>query len=169
MPYSPQTNTSYNFPEVRIEAPEGFQIDKENSTFEIIKFKKIETQLPKSWEELGTIKGYYVTTNSNISIVYEQKSNGATQNTFVTEQQAEASIALAKLSQLREIYRNGWVPDWNFTVANKYSIIICGTDELEIQTYIKLNYFLTFQSQEIAEQFLHNFKDLILKAKPLMS
>ena len=39
---------------LKINIPEGYEIDKENSTFEEIIFKKIEdplSKLPKTWEE----------------------------------------------------------------------------------------------------------------------
>ena len=35
----------------KVEIPEGYEIDKENSTFECIKFKKIKIEYPKSWDE----------------------------------------------------------------------------------------------------------------------
>ena len=162
MSYNPQ-------PEVRIEAPEGFQIDKENSTFEVIKFKKIEAQLPKSWEDLETIEGYYTNSFSDIQYLGKQRIKNKSLNTFLNEKQSEASIALAQLSQLRDVYRNGWVPDYNNVKDYKYCIITCGTDKFNIQLFYELSFFLSFQSRKIAEQFLHNFKDLILKAKPLMS
>lgn len=38
--------------ELKIQAPEGYEIDKENSTFEKIVFKKEERKLPKKWEDL---------------------------------------------------------------------------------------------------------------------
>jgi hypothetical protein len=41
--------------------------------------------------------------------------------------------------------------------------------KLVIEDYCSTNYFLSFQSKEIASQFLENFSDLIEKAKPLMS
>ena len=37
--------------ELNIQIPEGYEVDKEQSTFEKIIFKKIETKLPKTWEE----------------------------------------------------------------------------------------------------------------------
>lgn len=46
--------------ELKIEIPDGYEIDRENSTFEKIVFKKIESKLPKSWEELKIISGYYL-------------------------------------------------------------------------------------------------------------
>ena len=33
--------------ELKIEVPQGYEIDKENSTFEKIVFKKVEKELPK--------------------------------------------------------------------------------------------------------------------------
>ena len=52
--------------ELKIEVPEGFEIDREKSTFEKIVFKKVERDLPKRWEDLKTIKGYYVHIGSKI-------------------------------------------------------------------------------------------------------
>lgn len=46
--------------ELKIEVPDGYEIDKEKSTFEKIIFKKVEKELPKSWEELKIISGYYL-------------------------------------------------------------------------------------------------------------
>lgn len=37
--------------EVKITPPEGYEIDKEKSTFEEIVFKPIENDFPKSWEK----------------------------------------------------------------------------------------------------------------------
>lgn len=38
--------------EIKVKIPKGYVIDKENSSFECIKFKKIEEkELPKTWEE----------------------------------------------------------------------------------------------------------------------
>lgn len=35
--------------QIEINPPEGYEIDKENSTFECIKFKKVESRYVKSW------------------------------------------------------------------------------------------------------------------------
>lgn len=50
----------------KINIPEGYEIDKDESTFEKIVFKKIEKKLITSWEELHSIKGYYVKGDSSI-------------------------------------------------------------------------------------------------------
>lgn len=126
-----------------------------NGTNEELKQLALETfpelakkELPKTWEELKEIKGYFVNSRSYISTF-----NGSclldNRNLFATIEQAEASIALAQLSQLREVYRQGWVP-------GEYS-------------FVSINNFLSFQDEETRDLFLENFKDLIEKASPLMS
>ena len=37
--------------EMKIIPPEGYEVDKENSTFECVRFKQIEPHLPKTWKE----------------------------------------------------------------------------------------------------------------------
>jgi hypothetical protein len=151
---------------LKIEIPAGYEIDTEKSTFEQIVFKEIKKELPKSWEELGVIEGYWVQSNS-ISSYSKRKTIGSDhKNVFKTKEQAQASIALAQLSQLREVYRQGWKPDWKNT-DTKHAVIKLNeilTTSFE-SCYPK---FLSFQSREIAEQFLKNFKDLIEEASPLL-
>lgn len=142
--------------EPKINIPDGYEVDKENSTFELTKFKKKEKQLPKTWEE------YTKSNEWKIPFVSSQVG-------FRSEEQCEAVEALAQLSQLREVYRDGWKPDYSSPASEQYCIIIEDLDNLRILKYYYLNFFLSFQSHEIAQQFLDNFRDLILKAKPLMS
>lgn len=61
--------------EIKIEVPEGYEIDKENSTFEIIKFKE-KSKLPMSWTELGDITGYYIDSTSSLKNCYGYSGRG---------------------------------------------------------------------------------------------
>lgn len=154
-----------NMKTLKIEIPNGFEIDKENSTFEQIVFKEIKKQLPKTWEELEEIQGYFVHTMASIEKL--RKDSKGLENVFATEEQAKASIALAQLSQLRDVYRNGWVPDWSdctykFTIHFEENKIIS-------EYFYKTHIFLSFQDAETRDLFLENFKDLIEQSKPLMS
>ena len=124
-------------------------------------------QLPKAWEELKDVKGWYVEYNSIVVGANYPNSDNEDKNIFATKEQAEASIAMAQLSQLREVYRDGWNPDFSnsetkyvieFYENKIYKDECCGT-----------NNFLSFQSAEVRDEFLENFRDLILTAKPLMS
>ena len=152
---------------IKIEIPEGYEIDKAKSTFENIIFKVINEKLPKTWEELNSIKGYYIKNNSGVTFEHFFKTTMINKNIFVTKEQAEASLALAQLSQLREVYRDGWKPDYTNVEQVKY-VIIMHLNQITTNSYNRLNQFLSFQSAEVRDLFLENFHDLIEKAKPLM-
>ena len=100
--------------EFKIEVPQGYEIDKENSTFEKIVFRKIDNNLPKSWKEFGEVEGWFVNNRCEIDYYDEGDStNDMDKNLFPTEEEAEACVALAQLCQLRDRYNDGWKPDWN--------------------------------------------------------
>lgn len=152
---------------LKIEIPKGYEIDKDKSTFEEIVFKEIKNDLPKSWEDLENLKGFYVDGSSDIFESKNPRAINGNRNIFATKEQAEASIALAQLSQLREVYRQAWKPDWKDDNI-KYCIEF-NFDSIDIDIWKHVNHFLSFQSREIASQFLENFRELIVKARPLMS
>lgn len=153
--------------ELKINIPKGYEIDKEKSTFENIVFKEIN-KLPSSWKNLEHMGGYYVNPGSSTTHYKSSYCIARLKSTFKTREQAEASIALAQLSQLRDVYRQGWEPDWNNEYEEKYCVVFKRNDILVLD-YLCLNHFLSFQDKETAELFLENFRDLIDKAKPLMS
>ncbi|MBO7211869.1 MAG: hypothetical protein J6V44_12800 [Methanobrevibacter sp.] len=71
--------------------------------------------------------------------------------------------ALWKLEQLRDCYRQGWAPMPKETVyAIKYA-----DKDLNVYYYSSQE-FLSFQSREIAEEFLKNFERLIKEAGDLI-
>jgi hypothetical protein len=152
---------------LKIEIPNGFEIDKDNSTFEQIVFKEIKKELPDRWEELQKFDGYFIADDSDILKTDENTCKESNKNIFATEEQAQASIALAQLSQLREVYRNGWVPNW---LDDKYKFCIeLYANEINKVYYYSQNNFLSFQDKETRDLFFENFRDLIEQAKPLMS
>lgn len=132
-------------------------------------------ELPKSWEELerykkGKPSGFYAYRNDTIveCISFNNTNCRSYPIVFATKEQAEASIALAQLSQLREVYRNGWVPDWS-DINQLKSCIYFENSKIIIRNRWELNCFLSFQDVEIRDLFLDNFEELIEKAKPLFS
>jgi hypothetical protein len=154
---------------LKIDVPEGYEIDKEQSTFENIVFKEIKKELPKSWEEIENLQGFFVDYSSDIiETADDVEKTEDNRNIFATKEQAKACNALAQLSQLREVYRQGWKPNWENT-NQKIWCIYLDKNESKVTSFFDFNRFLSFQSQEIAEQFLENFRDLIEKARPLMS
>jgi hypothetical protein len=161
--------------ELKIEVPQGYEIDKEKSTFEKIIFKKIKVELPKTWDEFceqNPIEKseFFINTLSCIESInkpsYRFRQKISDKILLSTKEDAKAHLALIQLHRLRDVYRQGWVPDWNDGTV-KY-IIEYKLNKICINTWYGYQRFLTFQSKEIAEQFVENFKDLIEKAKELI-
>jgi hypothetical protein len=152
--------------DLKINAPKGYEIDKDKSTFENIVFKEI-SKLPSSFKELENVSGYYISPESDVIFGRTYQGISFEKRIFKTKKQAEASIALAQLSQLRDVYRQGWEPDWG-NYGNKHCIYFHSSSVFKRQITLT-NHFLSFQDEKTAELFLENFIDLIEKAKPLMS
>lgn len=154
---------------LNIEIPSGHEIDQENSDLSEgkIVFREVKKALPKTWEELGRIKGYYVGSDGFIreAICTSLPHN---KNVFVTKELTEAATAMAQLSQLREAYRDGWEPNWEDENKEKHVIEFVAGKMHENHYYVT-SQFLSFQSAEIRDKFLENFASLIETAKPLMS
>ena len=152
---------------IEIIAPEGYEVDKEKSSFEKIVFRALPS-LPKTWEELGEIDGYYTDSNSCIdSLPFAPfPPRERTRNTWPTLEEAEASIALAQLCQLRDRYNGGRKPDW-LDDGRKYVIYFAG-EKMYTACMTGIQFVLAFKTEELRDKFMENFSDLIEKAKPLL-
>jgi len=160
--------------EIKITPPEGYEVDKEHSTFECIKFKPIKSQLPKSWEEFCEVYpieqkgGAYINNVSNILVLNKGSRNPHTdKNVLPSEEMAEAALALCQLLQLRDCYNQGWQPDWDEGTL-KYCMVPTGKYEVKINYSYQIPRVLHFKTRELCEAFKENFKDLIEIAKPLL-
>lgn len=161
--------------ELKITPPEGYMIDEEKSTVYNIIFKK-KLEFPKTWKEFceqyccSEKPEFYITSYSEILVTsckIKNRREKEDKNLLSTKEDAKAHLALMQLHRLRDVYRQGWVPDYKEFLTVKYAIRFINNALCIIPTNTQSN-FLTFQSQEIAEQFLENFEDLILKAKELI-
>ena len=155
-----------NDKELKINVPEGYEIDKENSTFECIRFKPIEKKkLPKTWEEFCkthelTCNEFYINNNSELmNTMGTFRDHISDTNMLPNKETAEAMLALCQLIQLRDRYNGGWKPDWADDCQPKYTIYIYSNC---------INRILAFKTGELRNQFLENFRDLIETAKPLL-
>jgi hypothetical protein len=115
-------------------------------------------QLPKSWEELNEIKGYYVSEGSEIKFAQKYTKYSEHYNVFKTENQAKSSIAMAKLSQVMAVYNGDWVADWENPNEMKYCIQ-SKSNAINISYFQITKHFLAFKDRETAEEFLNNFRD----------
>ena len=152
--------------EMKIQAPEGYEIDRENSTFENIVFKKIEDELPKSWEDLYEVGGWFVDFHSKVVTSGSMRTADSVKNRFPTKEEAEACLALAQLCQLRDRYNDGWKPDWKKD-NDKYTIIY-SSDKIDTSFSVYSQRILSFKTVELRDKFLENFRGLIETAKPLL-
>lgn len=147
--------------------PQGWEIDEVRGNKLIL--KESEKELPKTWEEcyeqLG--KGEYIDEESKIRNYITQY--GASKNTenILPIGLGKPILALMQLLVCREVYRQGWKPDWTKGTENKYCIIN-NFSEIQPTDYCFVDRVLSFQSAEIRDQFLENFKDLIKEAKELI-
>ena len=92
--------------EVKIQAPEGYEIDKENSTFECIKFKPIKRYI--TYEDICNSilkKGYYTNSYGEIIGNYICAVNlRAGKNNATNKKQLERILALNQLLNIAEYY-----------------------------------------------------------------
>lgn len=159
--------------EIKIIPPDGYEVDKENSTFECIKFKPIKNTLPTTWEEFCNThpikkEEMYIGSGSSLSkSVSTKRDSMLDRNILPSQKYAEAIRALCQLIQLRDCYNDDWEPDWKNSKSYKYTIYSkCGNIAVGLNDVVSK--VLTFKTKEVRDTFLENFKDLIEIAKPLL-
>ena len=149
---------------LKITPPEGYEVDKEKSTFSEIIFKKIEPNLPMSWEELGVVKGYFIYQNNVHSVI--DKAIDRNRNVFPTKEEAKAMLAMAQLCQLRDRWNDGWKPDWKDNAVK--SCIVSFKNILYKDGYYSTSTPMAFKTRELRDKFMETFKDLLEEAKPFL-
>ena len=112
-----------NTKEIKITVPEGYEIDKENSTFECIKFKKKGLTYEDVAEKLFKNKRtYFIGAMSNISD-YAPEGNGVyLPNQASSKKQLQRLLAINKLMNVAEYLNEGWKPDWKNVNCSKWHI-----------------------------------------------
>ena len=154
---------------IEIEVPDGFTAVYNGKTQKI----DIVSEFPKSWKEF--CKKYpvqphecFVGISSDIfnACNWDKRHPVNDKFLFPNQETAEAVVALVQLLQLRNVYRKGWVPnyeddEYKFIIKRQYNSIITTSTKIDGNV-------LTFQSMEIRDEFLKNFRDLIEKAKDLI-
>ena len=148
--------------ELKIEVPQGYEIDRQKSNFEEIIFKKIPDN-PKTWEEYCKLTrnkfSFYAKPSNTINTDYYYCGSF---NEFSTKERAAQFIALGKLLQLRDYWVKGYDTFSYVVWSNSRSMVSvchwCGVNP----------YPLTFPTKEMAEEFKNCFSDLIKKAFPLV-
>ena len=130
-----------------------------------------KVELPKTWEEFCNqfkiCRECYIETDCNVKetgVGYRDPLYD--RNMLPSRKAAEQHLALMQLHQLRDCYRQGWMP--NLTIPKSNFAIFYMKGKYSVEEFMYSSEFLSFQSKEIAELFLDNFRDLIEKAGDLI-
>ena len=120
--------------EVKIQAPEGYEIDKENSTFECIKFKPIKRYI--TYEDICNSileTGYYTNSYGEIvgSIIHAVNLRTG-KNNATNAKQLKRLLALNQLLNIAEYYNKMHPNDINPCVSTAVRAFVpsaCATTE----------------------------------------
>lgn len=135
-------------------------------------FEDVTSGLPTTWREFCnkfpvSNMEYCIKINSHIiKLVSSERDEREDRNILPNEKAAEQHLALMQLHQLRDCYRQGWKPDCSDD--SKKWCILKYDNKPSIDFYYSRIEFLSFQTKELAEQFLKNFKELIIQAGDLI-
>ena len=133
-----------------------------------------KVELPKTWKEFCAsnpikVGEAFISSNSVVRVA----DFTADRNSLFDKQicpsgeSASAHLAMIQLEQLRDCWRQSWKPDWNDANQKKYCICY-HQGKFKISMLYETRHFLSFPTQEMAEDFLKCFKYLIEKAGDLI-
>ena len=148
---------------IKVDIPEGYEICKEESTFENIVLKKKEDRR----EKLGKIAGCYISVTSDIvKILQLEEASLKNRNFYPTKELAEASLVISELLQYYFKDYKDYSPD--FTDKNSKYIICVIKNIVSIQQTENKNATFVFPDYKTAYNFYNIHKDLFELAKPLL-
>ena len=158
---------------IEIEVPDGMNAIWKDGK---VVFEDIKPQLPKTWEEF--CKNYPINSGEFIIGLSSQigsprwgdRDINIDRNVLPNYKAGEAHLALMQLHQLRDCYRQGWIPDG---LSSQYCIEMYydpsnGVVKFRVIKYYSISKFLSFQTEERAKEFLNNFRNFIEKAWDLI-
>ena len=143
-------------------------------------FEDIKPQLPKTWGEFCKMKKpnkseAYINNGSEcveLGDPSEKRLYQGDRNVLPSKKAAEQHLAYMQLHQLRDCYRQGWIPNLA-DKSIKYCIeghgeLYTGSIKYQIVTLSYISDFLSFPTKELAKEFLTNFRELIEQAGDLI-
>lgn len=148
--------------EIKITPPEGYEIDKENSTFDCIKLKPVV----KRWrdETYKEIKGFYIDSLSNVELSSTLYNNKNSYKLFATRKQAKSALAMARISQImaNDERFGGVVTDEEWDSGESFQYIIDRyKNKITTDTCYYTHTFLAFHTREQRDLFLKENEDLV--------
>lgn len=147
--------------EIKINPPEGYEIDQENSTLECIKFKPVTER----WRDQNDVpSGYYV--SGDVVRLFNNDEWGCwdgNHDVFATEKQAKSALAMAQISQImaNDERFGGVVTDEEWKTGRLVHTIERYKDTYTVQSRVDYYPFLAFHTPEQRDLFLKENVDLI--------
>ena len=158
-----------NESKVTINVPDGWELVQTGES----KWELQKIGLPKTWEKFCEThpvrKGEcYINRYSELCKADSERKrlNDCDKDMLPDQDTAEAVLALCQLLQLQDLYNGDWKPDW--TDKSWKSTIVSCSDILNPSMSQNVSQVLVFKSDDLRDQFLRNFRDLIEIAKPLL-
>ena len=159
---------------IEIEVPDGKKAVWKDGK---VVFEDIKPKLPKTWEEF--CKQNKIKKNEcyigRFSETVETDGEGTRafdydRNMLPNKQALKQHLALMQLHQLRDCYRDGWLPNGLSSVhgIEMYYEPGDGVVKVRVRKCYSISKFLSFQTEERAKEFLNNFRDLIEEAGDLI-
>ena len=151
-----------------INIPEGFEIDREQSTERQIVLRKIRR--PRTWEEYCLMmkgkQSFYCNSETNYSITQSKFDDRPCIDEFDNKEDAKAFLALSRLRKLRKAWICDWKPDW--TSQDSKFVITTFKNNIEGNINYNASRSLSFPTEDMCDEFYDTFKDLLEIAKPLL-
>lgn len=141
--------------ELKIQIPEGYEIDREKSTFEKIVFKKKEE--PTTYNEVADLtlrgkEGFYISSGGVVFGFGSIDASTHCPNIALTKEQLEWLLALNKLQNVANYLNGDWKPDWSDLEQEKYYLYFDGEKfAVGHSSYIRRS-AVYFKNRELAEK-----------------
>lgn len=119
---------------------------------------------PTSWEEYNDTCNIDFCKGAPVFDTHEFGRRRRFYDTFNSEDEAKAFCALGRLIQLRDAWWGDWRPDWESGNKCMYSIDV-HKNTVCVSIALELNSTLVFPTEEMCNDFLDKFRDLIEQAK----
>lgn len=136
--------------EFKIQIPEGYEIDQENSTFECIKFKPKRLTYEKIAKELfETKETFWATSYGVVSCNCDGvKGAYADATNCTSEKQVHKLLAINKLMNVAKYLNNGWKPNWEDSCEDKWYLKIVDDELLPELNYVCMCGDIYFKSRD---------------------
>ena len=148
--------------------PEGYELDKEQSTETKVVLKKIEDKRANSWKEYCDMKkgkdSYVVDMYGNVRTT--NFSDAPCVGEFEDKEGARVFAAFSRLLKLRKNWVGDWKPDW--TCRDPTFIIVNSRGNVNGGVSYNVSSPMIFPTEEMRDELLTTFKDLLEQAKPLL-